>query len=115
MGYLFVNVQLPDAASTERTAAVLRKLEKIAVQHARRAARLGHRGQSFALNAIGSNFGTMFINLKPYHERRDPDLIEHGDSGKTAREPSPAFRMPGSRSFRRRRCAAWAGRAASPW
>jgi multidrug efflux pump len=31
-------------------------------------------GQSFVLNAAGSNFGSMFINLKPYHERRDPSL-----------------------------------------
>jgi len=33
MGYLMVAVQLPDSASTERTAAVMRKLDKIARDH----------------------------------------------------------------------------------
>jgi multidrug efflux pump len=74
MGFLFVNVQLPDAASTERTAKVLRKLEDLAratpgVKHA-----TGVAGQSFALSAIGSNFGTMFVNLDDYDKRRDPSL-----------------------------------------
>jgi multidrug efflux pump len=86
MGYLFVNVQLPNAASTERTAKVLRKLEKIAgdtpgVLHVS-----GITGQSFALNAIGPNFGTMFVNLEPYHERLDPDKSSMAILGKLATE-----------------------------
>jgi len=31
-------------------------------------------GQSFVLGAAGSNFGTVFIGLKPYAERRDPSV-----------------------------------------
>jgi len=74
MGYLFVSVQLPDAASTERTATVMRRLATLAsdvpgVLHVS-----DITGQSFALSAVGSNFGTMFINLKPYGERRSDDL-----------------------------------------
>jgi multidrug efflux pump len=73
MGYLMVTVQLPDSAATERTDAVMRQMEKIAigtpgVKHATSIA-----GQSFALNATGSNFGSMFINLQPYAERRTPE------------------------------------------
>src|SRR5690349_24611920 len=34
----------------------------------------GISGQSFVLSAAGSNFGSMFINLKDYAERRDPGL-----------------------------------------
>jgi multidrug efflux pump len=74
MGYLMVNVQLPDSASAERTDAVMRQLQNIAratpgVLHA-----TAIRGQSFVLNAYGSNFGSMFINLDSYENRRDPSL-----------------------------------------
>src|SRR5262249_15378355 len=31
-------------------------------------------GLSFVLNAFGSNFGSVFIGLKDYSERRDPNL-----------------------------------------
>jgi multidrug efflux pump len=74
MGYLMVNVQLPDSAAQEVTQAVMRHMGDIAradpgVKHATAIA-----GQSFVLNAFGSNFGSMFINLKGYDERRDPYL-----------------------------------------
>jgi multidrug efflux pump len=78
MGYLMITVQLPDSASTERTDRVMSEMETIAradpgVWHA-----TSIIGQSFALNATGSNFGSMFINLKPYPERRDPFVTEDG-------------------------------------
>ena len=74
MGYLMVNVQLPDSASTERTQEVIRQIDQIArstpgIRHA-----TAITGQSFVLNAIGSNFGSMFINLKDYGDRRDASL-----------------------------------------
>jgi len=74
MGYLMVNVQLPDSASAERTQEVMQQATQIArdtdgVKHA-----TAISGQSFVLNAFGSNFGSMFINLKGYSERRDPSL-----------------------------------------
>ena len=34
----------------------------------------GIAGQSFVLNADGSNFGSLFVNLKDYADRRDPRL-----------------------------------------
>jgi multidrug efflux pump len=78
MGYLMITVQLPDSASTERTDRVMSQMETIAradpgVWHATSIV-----GQSFALSATGSNFGSMFINLKPYPERRDPFVTEDG-------------------------------------
>jgi multidrug efflux pump len=78
MGYLMGTIQLPDSASTERTDAVMRQVEKIAretpgVWHA-----TGIVGQSFALNATGPNYGSMFVNLKPYEERRAPELSAMG-------------------------------------
>ncbi len=71
MGYLMVNVQLPDSASMQRTNEAMNKLEQIAlkidgVRHV-----TGISGMSFVLNASGSNFGSMFINLAPYPERRE--------------------------------------------
>jgi multidrug efflux pump len=73
MGYLFVSVQLPDAASSERTSKVMRKLAGMAATVPGVLHVSDITGQSFALNAFGSNFGTMFINLEPYSERRTPD------------------------------------------
>jgi multidrug efflux pump len=74
MGYIMVVVQLPDSASTERTDAVMRRMEEIAGADPGIRHRTSIVGQSFALNATGSNYGSMFINLKPYAERRTPDL-----------------------------------------
>ncbi|MGH7171413.1 MAG: efflux RND transporter permease subunit, partial [Gemmataceae bacterium] len=74
MGYLLINVQLPDSASAERTDEVMKQLYDIAshspgIRHATTI-----RGQSFVLQAYGSNFGSVFINLKDYSERRSPEL-----------------------------------------
>jgi multidrug efflux pump len=74
MGYLMVTVQLPDSASTERTDKVMRRMEDIAAADPGIMHYTSIVGQSFALNATGSNFGSMFINLKPYSQRRDPSL-----------------------------------------
>jgi multidrug efflux pump len=79
MGYLMINVQLPDSASMERTDAVMRQIEEIALNletNGKKGVRhvTGIMGQSFVLNAAGSNFGSLFLNLKPYEERRDPEL-----------------------------------------
>jgi multidrug efflux pump subunit AcrB len=75
MGYLMVNVQLPDSTSQERTLKVMSQLSRIArndpgVKHA-----TAITGQSFVLNATGSNFGSMFINLDDYDKRRQPHLF----------------------------------------
>jgi multidrug efflux pump subunit AcrB len=74
MGYLMVSVQLPDAASRERTDAVMKKIEKIVSASPGVAHCTWISGQSFALQANGSNFGSMFINLDQYGKRRDPYL-----------------------------------------
>ncbi len=69
-GYLLVNMQLPDSASLERTIEVAARVEKIAqeipgVEHT-----VSIPGQSFVLNAVSSNFGSMFVILEPFHDRR---------------------------------------------
>ena len=74
MGYLLVNVQLPDSASVERTTMVLRKIAALAKEDPGVAATVAITGQSLLLSAYGSNFGTMFLTLKPFDERPSDDL-----------------------------------------
>jgi len=73
-GYLLANIQLPDAASLERTAEVTQAAEKIALETPGVAHTVAIPGQSFVLNAFSSNYGSMFIILKPFHERRGAGL-----------------------------------------
>jgi multidrug efflux pump len=72
MGYLLVNIQLPDSASLERTKKVISRINEFSHDTKGIMATVGIGGQSLLLNAYGSNFGTMFITLKPFAERRDP-------------------------------------------
>ena len=73
-GYLLVNMQLPDAASLERTVEVTEKAGKIARETPGVAHTATYAGQSVLLNAFASNYGTMFVVFKPFHERRDSAL-----------------------------------------
>jgi multidrug efflux pump len=78
-GYLLVNVQLPDAASVQRTKEVMDKIVHIALGDPNDPEHKGHipgiahtlsiAGQSFLINANGSNFGSAFIILEPFHHR----------------------------------------------
>ena len=73
-GYMIASIQLPDAASAERTREVIRKVTSIAlgtpgVHHCNAIA-----GNSFVLSAYGSNFGSMFIILDPFDQRRTKEL-----------------------------------------
>lgn len=82
-GYLLVNVQLPDAASLERTQAVMKLVEKLAVgsgtgspgggipgiEHV-----ISISGMSIVQNANGSNYGSMFLILSDFDQRHEPAL-----------------------------------------
>jgi hydrophobe/amphiphile efflux-1 (HAE1) family protein len=76
-GYLLVNVQLPDSASLERTQAVMKRMDEIA-RDKKKTPGVIHTvviaGQSFLTNANGSNFGSMFVILDEFKNRRDPSL-----------------------------------------
>ena len=73
-GYLLVNIQLPDSASLERTVEVTDAVEKISLETPGVAHTVAIPGSSFVLNANSSNYGSMFVILKPFPERRDPGL-----------------------------------------
>ena len=77
MGYLLINAQLPDAASSERTQDVMNQAEQLVlhtpgIKHA-----LVVSGQSFLLSANGSNFGSMFVILDDFDKRQDPELTSN--------------------------------------
>jgi multidrug efflux pump subunit AcrB len=74
MGYLQVNVQLPDAASTQRTKTVMARAEQIVLQTPGVKHALAVSGQSFLLSANGSNFGSMFVILDDFDQRQAPGL-----------------------------------------
>jgi len=73
-GWLLVNYQLPDSASLQRSKEVLDRIERITreipgVKHT-----TGVAGLSLLLSANSSNFGSMFVILQPFDERRKPEL-----------------------------------------
>ncbi|HEX4000013.1 MAG TPA: efflux RND transporter permease subunit [Pirellulales bacterium] len=75
-GYLLVNVQLPDSASVQRTKQVMAQIDRIALGSADGKDRtpgvihtLSIAGQSFLLNANGSNFGSCFVILDDFSKR----------------------------------------------
>ena len=74
-GYLLVNALLPDAASLERTDAVMKKAEAIlAANHAVE----GYNtitGYSLLTGAYSSNMGFFFVPLKPWHERHRAEEV----------------------------------------
>jgi len=76
-GRLIVNVQLPDSASLERTRETLALVEKITHETAGVAHTVTIAGMSFLLQATSSNFGSMFVVLDPFDQRKKPGL--HAD------------------------------------
>jgi HAE1 family hydrophobic/amphiphilic exporter-1 len=68
-GYLLVNVLLPDAASLERTDAVMRKAEAVLEKNEAIAGFNTITGFSLLTSAYSSNMGFFFVELKPWEER----------------------------------------------
>ena len=83
-GYMILSVQLPDASSTQRTEAFMAKVSDIALKTEMEddAGNTVHpvkhvsavSGNSFVLSAYGSNFGSMFIILDGFENRRAKSL-----------------------------------------
>jgi multidrug efflux pump len=102
-GYLLVDVRLPDSASLERTKAIMEQVEQIArgsetssrgerddPGHSATDSRSAEQhpgegipgiahtitiaGQSIVQNAIGSNYGTVYVVLDEFHHRHGAEL-----------------------------------------
>ena len=74
MGYLLINVQLPDAASIERSQAAMDRVENLCLSVKGVLYAQSITGQSLILSSNGSNFGTMVIILDEFANRRTPEL-----------------------------------------
>lgn len=88
-GYLLLNIQLPDAASLQRTEQVTAQIEEIARNTDGVAHTVGISGQSIVLNANASNFGSMYVMLEPFHDRDSKELA----SSAIARKLTNDFRQ----------------------
>jgi multidrug efflux pump len=93
-GYLLVDVRLPDSSSLERTQAVMALVDKIArgegtTDDGHDEGSHGHggdggipgiehtitiSGQSIVQNAIGSNYGTVYVVLDEFHHRHGNEM-----------------------------------------
>jgi HAE1 family hydrophobic/amphiphilic exporter-1 len=69
MGYFFVNMQLPDAASLQRSDAVAKSVEKILMKHPEIEYVTTATGFSLLSGAMSSNTGFLFASLKSWDER----------------------------------------------
>jgi HAE1 family hydrophobic/amphiphilic exporter-1 len=70
MGYLFVNMQLPAAASLQRSDVVMKKIEKIIERHSDLVEFVTvATGFSLISGSMSSNAGFAFISLKDWSER----------------------------------------------
>jgi multidrug efflux pump len=73
-GRFYITLQLPDAASLERTQQAVDRITELVQPLPGVAHVTGVAGQSFTLNASGSNLGNFFVTLDPFDKRRDPSL-----------------------------------------
>jgi hydrophobe/amphiphile efflux-1 (HAE1) family protein len=77
-GYIMVNAQLPDAASLERTDAVMRKAEAILEKNEAIEGFNTISGYSLLTAAYSSNMGFFFVQLKPWEERHTEEAHANG-------------------------------------
>jgi HAE1 family hydrophobic/amphiphilic exporter-1 len=72
-GFLYAGVQLPDAASLQRTDAATRELEKIIMETPGVQYCTTVVGYSMLSGVTNTYSGFFFITLKPWHERKSPE------------------------------------------
>jgi HAE1 family hydrophobic/amphiphilic exporter-1 len=77
-GYIMVNVQLPDAASMQRTDAVCRDIEQIVAETEGVESYTTVVGYSLLSGSAATNYGVLFIALDPWEERPDTELFAPG-------------------------------------
>jgi HAE1 family hydrophobic/amphiphilic exporter-1 len=77
-GYAFLQIQLPDAASLQRTDAVMRKVDDILAHTHGVQGYDAIVGFSLLSNTSASYTGFYFVQLDPWHERHSPELSANG-------------------------------------
>lgn len=79
--YLIAFASLPDAASLERTDAVIQRMSEIALEHPGVESSVAFPGLSINGFTVASNSGVVFVTLKPFSERMTPDLSAQAIAG----------------------------------
>jgi HAE1 family hydrophobic/amphiphilic exporter-1 len=74
MGAMFIALELPEAASSQRTKEVVSEINNILLADSAVAHFFGISGMNFVANAAKPNAGTFFVSLKPWDVR-----YKHGD------------------------------------
>ncbi len=77
-GYAFLQIQLPDAASLQRTDAVMRKIDDMLAHTHGVQSFSGISGFSLLSNTSASYTGFYFLQLEPWEERRTEELSANG-------------------------------------
>ena len=72
--YLAANIQLPDAASLDRTDAVVRKVSDIALKTPGVTGAVAFPGLSLNGQVNSTNIGTVFLKLDDFDHRKTPEL-----------------------------------------
>ncbi|MEI6730739.1 MAG: efflux RND transporter permease subunit, partial [Pseudomonadota bacterium] len=72
--YLVSFAQLPNGASLDRTEKVIRRMSDMALAHAGVESSVAFPGLSIAGFSNSSNSGIVFVTLKPFSERKSPEL-----------------------------------------
>ena len=85
-GVVFINVQLPDAASLERTSAVTERITNLLVGRAGVRAVVGINGFSIIDESRASNKALIIASLQPWDERSAPELSQAAIVGSINRD-----------------------------
>ena len=85
-GRLIVNVQTPDSTSLQRTKEVLAEVVKITQETPGVGHSVAIAGLSFLLQTNSPNMASMFVILKPFDERRSPELRDTAIMARLRRE-----------------------------
>ena len=85
-GYIIMVSQLPDGASKKRTTGVMDKVAGFLLSNPPVYGTVELVGQNFVFNTRGTYMATTFVPLKPWEERKDPDLHAKALIGKAFKE-----------------------------
>jgi hydrophobic/amphiphilic exporter-1 (mainly G- bacteria), HAE1 family len=95
-GFLYGNLQMPDAASVQRTDAAMKKVEEVLAHTEALEGYTTVSGFSILTQTTAPNTALMFLNFKPWSDRKSKELSVFGVVQKLNRELS---QIPEGRAF----------------
>jgi HAE1 family hydrophobic/amphiphilic exporter-1 len=95
-GYLFVSVELPEGSSLQRSDAILKQVENIVGSTEGVRSAVGLAGMNILNSLNVPNAALMFVGLKPWEERKSPELHSSAISREWNKK---LYAIPGARAF----------------